>query len=146
MLSNRFAFVALGIACIGAAAGGGYLATRQNAVPMPAAAQSRDAVAPAAAAAPSRPVQETEAVIGDAAAKPPAPTAAAKTAAPATSATTAKRVEPARPAAERDPRTVVARRGAPPALTSTWPATAQQPPALPVAPPPSADVPAPAPR
>ena len=30
MLSNRLAFAALAIACIGAAAGGGYLATRQN--------------------------------------------------------------------------------------------------------------------
>ena len=39
MLSNRLAFAALAIACIGAAAGGGYLATRQNTVPTPAAAQ-----------------------------------------------------------------------------------------------------------
>jgi len=30
MLSNRLAFAALGMACIGAAAGGGYLATRQK--------------------------------------------------------------------------------------------------------------------
>jgi hypothetical protein len=35
MLSNRLAFAALAIACIGAAAGGGYLATRQNTVPKP---------------------------------------------------------------------------------------------------------------
>jgi hypothetical protein len=39
MLSNRLALAALAIACIGAAAGGGYLATRQNTVPVPASAQ-----------------------------------------------------------------------------------------------------------
>jgi len=39
MLSNRLAFAALAIACIGAAAGGGYLATRQNTIPTPALAQ-----------------------------------------------------------------------------------------------------------
>ena len=38
MLSNRLAFAALAIACLGAAAGGGYLATRQNVVPSPASA------------------------------------------------------------------------------------------------------------
>ena len=36
MLSNRFAFVFLGIACIVAAGTGGYFATRQNTVPAPA--------------------------------------------------------------------------------------------------------------
>ena len=39
MFSNRLAFVALSVACIAAAAGGGYLASHQNAVPTPAAAQ-----------------------------------------------------------------------------------------------------------
>ena len=43
MLSNRLAFAALAIACIGAAAGGGYLATRQNTVPAPASAQTQAA-------------------------------------------------------------------------------------------------------
>jgi hypothetical protein len=84
MLSNRLAFAALAIACIGAAAGGGYLATRQNTVPTPASAQvQQDAVAavspaPAASSAPApssarssptpvappQAVQETEAVVG----------------------------------------------------------------------------------
>ena len=38
MVSNRLAFIGLGFACILAAFGGGYLASRQNAVPVPAAA------------------------------------------------------------------------------------------------------------
>jgi hypothetical protein len=69
---NRLAFIALGGACIVAAAGGGYLAMRQNTVPSPAAAASvAPAVAPRATpapelAVPDRPVgrvQEPEAVI-----------------------------------------------------------------------------------
>jgi len=75
MLSNRLAFAALAVACIGAAAGGGYLATRQNTVPTPMSAQGQPAVAPGAApagapqtatAASAKPVQETEGVVGDA--------------------------------------------------------------------------------
>ena len=83
MLSNRLAFAALAIACIGAAAGGGYLATRQNTVPTPASAQIQPsappapapvmATRPAPAAAPAKPVQETEGVVGET----PARTAAA---------------------------------------------------------------------
>src|SRR5207237_4788853 len=75
MLSNRLAFAALAIACIGAAAGGGYLATRQNMVPAPMSAQSQPpAVAPQAAPAispqtatttPAKPVEETEGVVGE---------------------------------------------------------------------------------
>jgi hypothetical protein len=53
MLSNRLAFAALAIACIAAAAGGGYFATRQNTVPTPASAQAQQApvAEPAAASA-----------------------------------------------------------------------------------------------
>ena len=88
MSSNRLAFAALGLACIASAAGGGYLATRQNTVPTPAAAMSPAvAVTPAAApvapapatVAPERSVQETEAVVADTAKKStvaPKPTAA----------------------------------------------------------------------
>src|SRR5438034_3244632 len=71
MLSNKLAFAALAVACIAAAAGGGYLASRQNTVPAPASAQTQPAttVAPApvpAATAPAeRPVQETEAIVAD---------------------------------------------------------------------------------
>src|SRR5450759_2952441 len=53
MLSNRLAFAALAIACIGAAAGGGYLATRQNVVPAPASAQVQTAAAVTPAPAPA---------------------------------------------------------------------------------------------
>ena len=80
MLSNRFAFAALALACIGAAAGGGYLATRQNTVPAPVSAEAprpsaAPAVVPPLAAAPvtpaptARPVQESEGVVS-AASKP----------------------------------------------------------------------------
>ena len=41
MFANRLAFAALGMACIGAAAAGGYLATRQNTIPTPAAAEAQ---------------------------------------------------------------------------------------------------------
>ena len=60
MLSNRIAFALLAVACLGAAAGGGYLASRQNVTPTPVAA----AGAPVSAASPAtRPVQETEALV-----------------------------------------------------------------------------------
>src|SRR5712691_9881876 len=103
MPSNRLAFAALAIACLGAAAGGGYLASKQNAVPAPAAAQIQAPLAgtsaqPADAAKqlsaaltaerPPQVVQETEGVIADTASRVPAPSAAS------TSKTTvAKRVE-----------------------------------------------------
>lgn len=86
MLSNRLAFVTLGMACIVAAAGGGYLATRQNAAQAPATAPAPQASAPVQSAEP--PARE--------AAKPvePAPVAPAnETPAP-------------RPAAKREVRTV----------------------------------------
>jgi len=79
MQSNRLAFAALAVACIAAAAGGGYLASRQNAVPTPASAQtpaSADVTVakPLAASAPTavadKPVQETEAVVSDAKSTP----------------------------------------------------------------------------
>ena len=69
MLSNRLAFSVLGVACVAAAAGGGYLATRQNTVPAPVAASApATAVAPvttipadttSSAASAARPVPET---------------------------------------------------------------------------------------
>jgi len=72
MLSNRLAFAALAVACIGAAAGGGYLASRQNTVPVPAAAQAQPATAASPAPAPraAQPVQETEAAVAEAPARP----------------------------------------------------------------------------
>ncbi len=67
MLSNRFAFAALAAGCLAAAAGGGYLAVRQNTVPAPAqAAQAPEPAAQAEDRA-SRPIEvrETEAIVGD---------------------------------------------------------------------------------
>jgi hypothetical protein len=135
MFSNRLAFAALGVACIAAAAGGGYLASRQNAAPPSAAVQP--ATAPAFAASAARPVQETETVVGAAKAESaPAPVA------PKPAAPVARRAET--PA--RDARTTT-RREPPPALTSTWPNSAAtstpQPPAPAELPPPA---PAPAPE
>ncbi|MEO8259020.1 MAG: hypothetical protein ABI868_16860 [Acidobacteriota bacterium] len=61
MLSHRLAFAALAVACIGAAAGGSYMASRQNVAP--AAAIASSPAAPETTALP--PVQETEALVGD---------------------------------------------------------------------------------
>lgn len=146
MLSNRLAFAALGVACIGAAAGGGYLATRQNTIPTPASAEAQ-MTAPAAGrpAEAARPVQETEGVVGDAASRPAATTT--PTAPKATlSATTPRRAE-AQATVARDERSKTPGREQPPALTSTWPSSAaSQPPAAPPVPPATTDAAAPAPR
>jgi hypothetical protein len=136
MFANRLAFVAVAVACIGAAAGGGYLAMRQNTVPASASAQTGE-VAPAArpATAPGRPVQETEGVVGDAPKAAPALTPAKSAASPAPAA---KKAAAARATAKLNQQ--------PPALTSTWPTSAaQQPAPAPVMPPP-VDVPPPAQR
>ena len=92
MLSNRLPFVALALACIAAAAGGGYLATRQNAVPAPVAASvpaptvTRPAGAAATPATPTlsaKAVKEAGAVAEAPRATVPAPKASpAKPAAP----------------------------------------------------------------
>src|SRR5438874_3971246 len=137
MLSNRLAFAALAVACIGAAAGGGYLASRQNAVPVPAAAQAQPATAEAPAPpAAVKPVQETEATVAEAPARPAPP-----------AKQSAKRAEQAPRAAASTPapsRTAAARQDPPP-LASTWPSgAAAQPPAAPT--PPPAPEPPPAPR
>ena len=70
MLSNRLAFVVLAVACIGAAAGGGYLATRQNTIPAPMAASAPAAPATAPAAAPALPAAPAPAPSDVAAATP----------------------------------------------------------------------------
>jgi hypothetical protein len=115
MLSNRLAFAALAVACIAAAAGGGYLASRQNAVPAPAAAQVQPVTAPATTPAPAapaalaeRPVQETEAVVAE-------PKAPVKSEAPKIA--TPKRAE------KTSPRSAATRQQPPP-LASTWPSSA----------------------
>jgi len=68
MLSNRLAFAGLALACIAAAAGGGYFATRQNALPVPASAAVAPAAAsttPAAPATASPATQATAPIVGD---------------------------------------------------------------------------------
>jgi len=148
MPSNRLAFAALAIACIGAAAGGGYLASKQNAVPAPAAAQVQAPLpeaptpvttatalpATATAERPSQAVQETESVVADTASRTPASTAGS-----VSRTTVAKRAEPpARTGATREGRPV-ARQEQPPALTSSWPSSAAtQAPAAPPTPTPAA--------
>ena len=125
MLSNRLAFAALAMGCLAAAAGGGYLASRQNAVPAAAAALAAPAtvatsppVAETSVRTP-RPVQETEAVIGTAA-KAPSSVAASAPRAPKAKAAAARRVEsPTR--AEATPST---RQGQATTLTTTWPSSA----------------------
>lgn len=143
MLSNRLAFGALAAACIAAAAGGGYLATRQNAAPVPAAAQVQTAAAvtraPAPVASPivaaqpdaaaAKAVQETEGVVGAAAVRTPAP--AAKTSSANGGA------PPARAAATRGsrPATVTSAQQEPTSsLANTWPSSAAPQPPAPAAP------------
>jgi type IV secretory pathway VirB10-like protein len=65
MVSNRLAFASLGIVCAVAAAGGGYLATRQN-VADPSSAASPAIELQGSSMPSAQPVQETEAIIGDA--------------------------------------------------------------------------------
>ncbi len=144
MLSNKLAFAALAIACLAAAAGGGYLASRQNAVPAPVAASSSPpplvAGTPSSAPGPAeRPVQETEGVIGDSAAKPlalpllPPPVAE--------SSKSTRRDAPVRPSAPRESRAASTNRQQPPSLTSSWPSSSTTQQAAPAATP-NAPVPA----
>jgi hypothetical protein len=155
MFSNRLAVAGVALACVCAAAAGGYLANRQNAVPAPASAQEQPAGQPAGAAGAAltaeKPVQETEALVGDAPkaapAAPAAPIASTRSAASAAPAPAparpARRVESTQASrtstpATRSERTVTARHEPPP-LAGTWPSSqsGQQPPssAQPPAPP-----------
>jgi len=65
MNPNRFAVAALGFTCVAAAAGGGYLASRQHAAVQPAEAATVTA-RPASAEPAKAAVSETEAIVGDA--------------------------------------------------------------------------------
>jgi hypothetical protein len=129
MFSNRLAFAALAVGCLAAAAGGGYLATRQNTVPTPASAAAASTAADTASHTVPAPVQETEAVVGDAHPAPAPP--------PETSAPAKPRTETPRPAdrsrnhAQRSAAAAVQ----PPPLDRTWPSGASaQPPQNPPAP------------
>lgn len=156
MVSNRLAFTALGAACIAAAAGGGYIASRQNAVPAPAAATNAAPPASSSATAgPDRPVQETEAVVDDAA-RPAAPASLGTPSGPTTTAarpstqsapSSTKTREAARPIVAQPTRAASApvNRPEPPStLERPWPASAASAPSP--APAPAAAEAAPAPR
>lgn len=105
MLSGRIAFAALGIACVAAAAGGSYLATRHNiadtAAPgLTAASVPGDTATTAAPAQTSSAVADTAAPAPDVAA-PSAPRTAAQPAQPTrqAGAPVARNTTPARPSA-----------------------------------------------
>lgn len=136
MLSNRLLVAALGAACIAAAGAGGYFAARQNTVPTPAAAQAQ--LEPTSLTPASRPVQETEAVVGDAAKPSAAPLPAERPApAPAASAparTASTRLEPTpapRTASAAPSRSRTTARNEPPPLANSWPSSASQTPSQP---------------
>jgi len=137
MFPNRLALPLLAVACVTAAGAGGYFAARQNAVPAPAAAQSQPADFAASSSTAAKPVQETEAVVGDA----PKPSAAPSTPAPepvsaapavtpsSTRSKTARRTESVTPPSRstsrasttpRQERTTAARQEPSP-LSSSWP-------------------------
>jgi hypothetical protein len=134
-MSNRVAFAVLAVACLCAAAGGGFLATRQNAIPVPASAQSAPAaMQPSAAAVPTtttaasqateKPVQETEAVVERASkSSPSAPVSKSSPSAPGVKVS--QNPKSARPAQNSQG-----------TLASSWPSSAgqQAPPTPPVAP------------
>lgn len=86
MFSNRLAFAVLGVACVTAAAGGAYLATRQNAAVPVAESQLAAQEAPL-----SSPVAETEAMIE----ATPAPVEAHTPVSPAPAATKTASAKPA---------------------------------------------------
>jgi hypothetical protein len=129
MNSNRFAFAALGLACILAAAGGGYLASRQNATSQPVAAaapaaSSPSAPSPSAATPAGQPVQETEATVAESTPK----TSSAATPSVATSSvkpTAARTSTRPLPTANAEAGSAhQAQKAAPPPLERTWPAGA----------------------
>jgi len=114
MNPNRFALAALGFTCVAAAAGGGYLASRQHAAVQRAEAATVTATTPAVEA-PKAAVSETEAIVGDV--KPEAKAAAPRTA--------TERPAPARPSSSsprpaRRAETSSVRANAP-ASGSAWP-------------------------
>jgi type IV secretory pathway VirB10-like protein len=150
MFSNRFAFFLVAVACVGAAAGGSYLATRQNIASMaqaaPAAVPASTTSAVAATPAPnaSAAAAPADASIDRATDARVMPVPAATTPAPAPER---PHVAPPAQAAEaknkKAPATIVARNAAPAPARASAPAV--QPPAATTAPEP-APMPSPAPE
>lgn len=105
MKSNRLAFIGLAFACIVAAFGGGYLASRQNTVPVPAAALESTTSTPSTRSiAPGAPAAKA----ADRAGQEAAADITSKTSQPAT----AKRSEPVREPAPQATRAASAARTA----------------------------------
>jgi hypothetical protein len=122
MLSNRAALVLLGAACVAAAGGGAYLATRENADARIAPAQV-ELQPPATNDA--KPVQETEAVIGDT----PRASSASRAEAPAAPNARKREAAPGRPAPKpaREPEAANARASQLPTLERSWPSNPSTP-------------------
>ena len=141
MLSNRAAFALLAVACVTAAGGGAYLATRLSVTSPEPQAVSVSAEAPAPSA---KPVQETEAVIGDAKRLEPAPLAATSSAARARKRDEVRETSsPAAPRAARQAESTNAHNSQLPTLERSWPSgNASAPPSSPT-PPAAAEPPAP---
>src|SRR5688572_3174861 len=106
VMLSKWTLAVLAVACIAAAGAGGYFASRQNAVPVPASAAAVVTPADNASLAGS-PVEETEAVVGE---PEPAAIAPTPTAAPVRPRSTASAARPSPPSTRRD-----ARSDAPPA-------------------------------
>lgn len=123
MLSNQIAFAALGLACVTAAGAGGYLATRQASPQSVQAAETVETATASPIIAPvAQPVQETEAVVGD------APKPAAVPGAIETAPRPVKRAEPAvRPSARQarpSTSSSASNTAQPPVLDRSWPNSA----------------------
>jgi type IV secretory pathway VirB10-like protein len=136
MGSSRLAFAAVGLACVAAAAGGSYFATRQNVAERAATTVSASEV-PSAPAASSTPpaVQETEGIVGEPA-RPPAPAGEAPPGAPGAprSQAAVKKQKPATPARSSRPDTTARAEQQPPAtLDRSWPSSSSSPATEPVA-------------
>src|SRR5688500_6572503 len=113
MFPNRLTFGALAIACVTAAAAGGYFASRQGSVPGPAVV-AEQALSASEAPQQDSPVQETEAVVDNRVSPAPAasePEAAGRV----TPAATARRAPATAPQSTR-----MTRRPDPPPLERSW--------------------------
>lgn len=141
MFSRPLAFLLLALACITAAAGGAYVATRRNVPDAPAAAAVAPPAGDAVKAPAPQPVTETEAAVSSPKPAVPAPTAPAPTAPapePAPAVAPSRRAEPApsrktAPAPRPEHSYIPAGRPAPSAAPVTMP---PDPTAAPIAAPP----------
>jgi hypothetical protein len=121
MLSNRLAVVALGVACVVAAAGGGYIAVRQSEAPAVAGVQETEGVVGSTPTPPSEPVKATPPPRASRAASNSRSQAARKPEAPQTVA----RAEPPAPTLDRSWPSSASSAPAAPAIDAT-PAPVQQ--------------------